>query len=305
VDAVPPGGGSFLAASADELVTFQPSAGLRIYESATVAEQTPLFDTVAPRTFTTGARLGVDHSWEADAVGVESRLDYAAVDGALRPDGTPAGPQRQIVAGGVGIWRHDWGRFFSSRAEAGAVRAQRLNTGFGRWEPVGTAALVYVSELADAELSYRHAITMNPLLGLSLVVNEVRLRGAVPLTKKGEVFVAASAGYQQGRILDDSERLAAHVDAALADVGVGWQTTNYLLLGVRYQHIEQMSDMRTPPLPVSFVRNTIMLGATLRYPPESDMPRAYRAPRRVDGKDEIRDTTGPTAPRERGGGAGT
>jgi hypothetical protein len=46
-------------------------------------------------------------------------------------------------------------------------------------------------------------------------------------------------------------------------------------------------------LPVSFVRNSIMIGATLKLPPESDMPRVYRAPRRVDRADEIRDAVEP------------
>ena len=77
-----------------------------------------------------------------------------------------------------------------------------------------------------------------------------------------------------------------------------------LLLGIRYQHYDQMSDMRTPPLPVSFTRNSVMVGAIFRYPPDNEMPRGYRAPQRVDRSDEVRDTTGPSAP-DRRGGAGT
>jgi hypothetical protein len=305
IDAVPTGTGSFLVGTADELLSFSPAIGVRAYQNATVSEQTPIFDTVAPRTFAVGGRLGIERSWEGDAIAAEPRVDYAAITGSLRPDGTPAGEQRQVTAGGVGIWRHDWGRSFASRAEAGALRAQRLNTDSGMWEPIGTAAFAYVTEFGDAEVSYDHALTTNLLLGQFFLVDEARLRGGVPLTKKGEILVGGTTGYQRGRILDENLDEAANVNLILLDVGVGWQTTQSLLLGIRYQHVDQMSDVRTPPLPVSFTRNSIMVGAILRYPPDSEMPRGYRAPQRVDRSDEIRDTTEPSAPGGSRGGTGT
>jgi hypothetical protein len=77
-----------------------------------------------------------------------------------------------------------------------------------------------------------------------------------------------------------------------------------LLVGVRYQHIQQISDVRAPPLPVSFARNAILLGATVKLPPESDMPHAYRAPLRVDRADEIRDAVEPATPGMQQPGAG-
>ena len=122
----------------------------------------------------------------------------------------------------------------------------------------------------------------------------MRARGAIPLTKKGDLFLSSSVGYQRGRLLDQDARLAAHVDAILGDAGLGYQVTDSLLVGVRYQHIQQISDVSRPPLPVSFVRNAVMLGATFKLPPETDMPRPYRAPLRVDRTDEIRDAVEPS-----------
>jgi hypothetical protein len=305
VDAVPPGTGSFLAATADELVTWEASRSVRLYESAVILEQTPIFDTVAPRTFGLGGRLGVERPWEGNALGVETRADYTAITGSLNVDGTPAGEQRQIVGTGVGFWRHDWGRYFTSRTEGGALRVQRLNTGHGFWEPTGLAALAYVMEYGDAELTADHTVRTNPLIGQSLIVNEVQLRGALPITQKGEILVGLSSGYQNGQILDETAEVAAHVDAVLVDAGVGWQATKSLLVGLRYQHYEQVSDTRVPPLPLSFVRNSVILGAAFLYPPDSEMPRQYRAPLRVDRTDEIRDTTEPAPePRTQPGGAG-
>jgi hypothetical protein len=301
-----PGSGAFLLATADELVSIDLGPGLRGYEAVAVTEQTPLFDTVAPRTFAPTARVGAERSFQTDAVGAEARAEYSLVEGSLRPDGTPLGVQQQIIGTGVGLWRHDWGRDFTSRVEAGGLRVQRTNTGRGFWEPTGMASLAYVTEFGDADLAYAHLVTTNPLLGQTLLVDEVRLRGGLPLTKKGEVLVAASSGYQRGRLLDENAALAAHVDVILADVGVGWQVTDLFLLGLRYQHVQQISDTRVPPLPLSFVRNSVMLGATFRFPPEREMPRAYRAPRRVDRTDEIRDAVQPTeeGPQQHPGGLG-
>jgi hypothetical protein len=238
---------------------------------------------------------------------MEGRVDYSVIEGSLSPEGVALGVQKQVIGTGLALWRHDWGRFLTSRADAGALRVQRLNTDRGFWEPVGGAALAYATEAGDAVLACEHTVTTNPLLGQTLLVDQVSLRGAVPLTKKGEVLVAASSGYQRGQILDEDANLAAHVDALFADLGLGWQATASILVGLRYQHIEQISDSRIPPLPLSFVRNSIMAGTTIRFPPERDMPRAYRAPQRVDRADEIRDAVEPTESTVPGhqGGPGT
>ena len=144
-----------------------------------------------------------------------------------------------------------------------------------------------------------------PLVGQSLVVDEVRLRGALPLMPQGILTGAASAGYQHGRLIAEDATLAARVDVALLDLSLAWQATKSLELGARYQHVRQSSDATRPPLPLSFIQNNVLLGATLKFPPERDMPRAYRAPRRVDRSDEIRDgfgtnTDGPRVPGDMG-----
>ena len=69
-------------------------------------------------------------------------------------EGEPTGVQRQVVAGGVAQWRHDWGLYFTSSAEAGAVRLYRLDSGRGFWSPIGTAMLAYVEgELIPREMN--------------------------------------------------------------------------------------------------------------------------------------------------------
>src|SRR5262249_39754176 len=147
--------------------------------------------------------------------------------------------------------------------------------------------LAYATEVGEASLTYAYTVTTNPLLGQSLLVNKGRARGALPLTKKNELFISGSIGYQAGQLLNEFAHLAAHVDSFLADAGVGYQVTDSIMVGLRYQHVQQMSDVQQPPLPVSFVRNSVTLGATFKLPPENEMPHAYRAPLRVDRTDEI------------------
>ena len=84
------------------------------------------------------------------------------------------------------MWRHDWGRSFASRVEAGALRVQTLNSGHGFWAPTGRAALAYVTEFGDAEATYAHTVTTNPLLGQTLLIDEVVLIRDVAEPAKGD-----------------------------------------------------------------------------------------------------------------------
>ena len=62
--------------------------------------------------------------------------------------------------------------------------------------------------------------------------------------------------------------------------------------------------MSTRPELEAAPSNTVMVGATVKFPPDRDMPRPYRPPRRVDRADEIRDVGRPLEDRTRGVGPG-
>jgi hypothetical protein len=304
VGALPVGAGSYLDAAADETMGFDVAESWRAWQSSSVLAATPLFDTEAPTTLSAGLRAGIERSFKFDAVGVEGRGDYTTVSDGVTVDGSPAELQQLLTGGGVARWRHDFGPYFSSSVEAGALRAERLNSQRGLSTPIGSASLFYVTEQGDAQLGYSHTLTTNALLGQSLLVDEVRLRGGLPLTDKGELSLNGSSAYQLGRLLDERAELATRVRVFLADISLGWQATKLLAVGVRYEHIRQKSGSDTPPLPVGFVQNNVLLGMVLKFPPERDMPRPYRSPQRVDRSDELRDGFQTTSEGPRGPGEG-
>jgi hypothetical protein len=288
-----PGTISYLAGTVDELLTVDLDSQWRAWQGANALYQTALSGGTYPQTASVGGRTGIERKWQTDALGVEARADYVVITQSVLPDGTPAGTQRQLADTGVLQWRHDLSAHFSDRLEAGVFRVDRLNTRRGFWSPTGAAALTYTNDRGEAELSYAHALTTIPFLGQFLLVDEVRLRGAVPITPNRELLFVTSAAYQRGRLLDQDETLVAHVDTLLADVGLAWQVADPLLLGLRYQYVQRWSDVSLPPLPLSFARNTVTLSATIQLPPQNEMPKRYRAPRRVDRTDEIRDSDAP------------
>jgi hypothetical protein len=302
VGAVPAGTGSFLQASADEAFSFDVAEAWRAWQSGSAVFDTPLSGAETPTTAGVATRVGVERSFLADAVGAEARVDYTVIRNGVSVNGERLEVQRQLTTGGVGLWRHDWTPELSSSVEAGALRVMRLNTEGRAWTPIGLAALAYATEDGDAQLTYGHTLATNALLGQSLLVDEVRLRGTLPLLEENELALAASCGYQNGHLLDENADLTTRVTVLLADISLGWQATKILQVGVRYEHVDQRSGARTPPLPLSFVQNNILLGATLKFPPDRDMPRPYRAPRRVDRTDELRDGMRPIAEAPRGPG---
>ena len=288
--ALPLGSGAFVLGRVGETFTFDVAPDWRAWQGGTVVAETPILGSEGQKSFSPGLRLGIERVFIADAVGVEGRSTYLVIEDGVGPGGVVLPVQRQLVNVGVATWRHDWGREFASRAEAGVLRLDRLESQTSFWAPTGLASLAYVAPFGSAELTYSHTVTTNLVLGQTLLADDVRLRAGLPLTNDGRLALAATAGYQHGLLVDETVNLAADVDTVLADAALGWQVTRPLSLGLRYQHVDQWSDVTLPGLPRRFVQNAILLGATLKLPPDAEMPRTYRAPVRVDGTDEIRDT---------------
>jgi hypothetical protein len=300
--AVLPRTDAYVTGAASWTLSFDLAPEYRTWQTSRVGFGVPLSRSKSARTIEMGASLGGERTFRSDALGSEVTVDHATVTRVVSAAGTREDTARQVTVTGVGRWRHDIGRDFASRLEAGALRIQRLNTDRGAWHPTGTAALGYAVEQGSAELRYAHRVTTNLVLGQYLLVDEVVLSGAVPLAQDPELVVAANVGHQWGRLIEEDAALAAHVRVLMADVGLGWKMSDLALLGLRYQHLEQHSDARSIGLPLSFVKNSVLLSVALRFPPDSAMPRAYRPPIRVDRSDELGSSRTKDGPRGRENG---
>lgn len=288
VAAALPGTGSFVDATTGEEFAAEVSPAWTLMQGTHLELGTPLGSAApAPTGFAADEHVGGERAWEHDAAGIDFRAGYSVVSNAVNADGTSTGTLHQLTNAMVLTWRHDFGRYFSSRAEAGEEVVLQLTRHSQLWTPTGLLMVGYAREEGSAYLSYTRTAALNALLGQTLLVDEVRLSGALPLDRRAHWVVATSTGYQHGRLIEATGDLATHVNVLLADVALSWQALDQLTLSARYQYFDQRSGAARPPLPLSFVRNTVMLTATLEIPRSKDMPRAYRAPRRVDKSDRI------------------
>jgi hypothetical protein len=223
-----------------------------------------------------------------DAFGPEARSRYTRIENSVDSGGTRRPVLAQIVDEYLGIWRHDWSREITSRIEAGAVHVIPLSRGGVFWHPAGLAALAYVRDEGSAELSYSHTVQTNLVLGQLVLADEVALRLGLPLDEHDHVRVSSTTGYQRGRLLGADGELETEVDVWLADAGIAWDVEDHVTLSARYQHVTQVSGADVPPLPLSYAKNTVLASVTLKWPPDDEMPRRYRAPVRVDRSDTLR-----------------
>lgn len=282
---------SYVLVRADEVFTVEPGRFWRLWQGAAAGLQTPVDPDLVgdlPTTYELGGRLGAERTiGHDDAVGVEVRSRYTLINDAVGEGGVVLGDLAQVINEYVGIWRHDWSRYVSSRLEAGAVHVIPIARDGELLQPAGAASLGYFRDEGRVELGYTHTVRTNMILGQLILVDEVALRGTIPVDEDDKVWLSSSVGYQKGRLIGPDGELETEVDVILGDVGAVWSITDHVGVGLRYQHINQRSDTDVPPLPLSYDRNTVMGTVTLRWPPDDEMPRRYREPSRVDQRDEL------------------
>lgn len=283
-----PGTGAFLTARLDESIHYEIARDWRARQAASAAVLTPVFES-GTRTYETDQRLGVERVWRDDALGPEIAVEYSLMEDPVTLDGTPTSDQSQIITAAQLRWRHDWSRDVTSSLSAGALQMNRL-TSEGRYRTViGEGILAYTRRDGNATLTLRRSATTSLFLAQTTVVNEVDLRGSVPLDDDRKFWLGASAGVQDGELLDLEGQPAAEVDVYLADLGVSWRPYDYLSFTARFQHVTQRSDALAPPLPLTYASNALMLGVRWIHPHDEQLVRTYHAPRRVDQSDTIDD----------------
>jgi len=270
--------GTTLSLAAEEQLSHDLTRSFSGTQSARFAFGSPLEGERRPYSTDTLVGVGLERTFRGDAVGAELREELATI----------SEPRvRQLTSTGVAIHRHDFGRSFTSRLEAGVLRVDRLTSGRHFWHPSALAALAFAEQGGSAELRYSHRAATSVQVGQTLLVDEVRLTGVLPLVQPRTLVLAGACAYQRGRVIEEDASRGARLDVTLVDLALAWQAAPGLGLGLRYQHTRQLSDGTVPPDPLSYRRNTLLAGATLSWPPETETRRPLRPPQRVDRSDDV------------------
>ena len=249
--------------------------------------------TLLPAAYTAQTHLGFERVWKRDAIALQAGLAY--IDYRLATS-----PRRDQLQGDlVARWRHDFGHFFSSRLDGGVVLVGAVRGKsplFAR--PTVVAALAYTRDLGDVELLYEHVVQPNLYIAQTFENDRVALRGALPIIAgartRSTLSIAASAGYQYGRLLDVTAgptfgTQAAHLHSLFADATLSYSPFGYLSMFLRYQLMYQLGGSDRAGVDANIVptvtRHLAMFGLTATYP-DLTAPRVYLNPSpRVDGGD--------------------
>ena len=161
-------------------------------------------------TYTGSGSLGYDYLFRKDAFGGDFKLDYiyyqqvrgpiTNADGTVDPNGIVQPTRQQLSFNLLAKWRRDFGYYWNTSLDAGAMLVMRADDGGGRiWEPAGAAAVHYLNPKIQADLSYSHGAAPNALVQQTFISDVVSLRAALPFGVKSKLSFSASASYSHGR----------------------------------------------------------------------------------------------------------
>lgn len=289
---LPPLNTSLLTVSATQGMSHELSPTVNLSQSLNATYVTSLDPDVDLRNYLAAGTVGIDRSFEFDAVGGELTLQYAR-------SFLPPLPARNIMTLSLGpTWDHDISRTLSMSLGAFAQLVLSPDPGStAQIGPAGRASFLYASQGSGVGLEYAAGIEPNILLGTLLQSHQVTARAFTPLSERHNVVLGAGGGFLHGKSVDLGETGAFDnsFDAILHDADVTWVATDFLTLSLRYQFIGQTSgsgigSAATPAL----VRHGAVLAAELfasRPVARARLPQG-RFPQRVDRGDAVQGRPG-------------
>jgi hypothetical protein len=310
----PAGGVTFLTAAVNESFAWDVTPQLRFLQTFRWSTYAPLDPKLTPLTFEVDMHLILERVFRRDALAVDLRNDHAHFHEVRDPtDPTRLiSPTRDVLINSlVARWRHDYGHWWNTEIDAGVVEASLIASPTAVLvHPVALAAVRYLGDRGLAELSYQHNVLPNLIVGGTLLVDQVLLRGAVPFDRKRQVTLSSSVAYQYGRNIDfqsvnfPSTRAVFIADvtsathAILVDVTITYMPRREIALFARYQLYDQIGQTNLASNLPSYVRNVIMIGVAGSYPGDPTAIVPSRPPLRVDRTDAltIPDTHTPEEP---------
>jgi hypothetical protein len=242
-----------------------------------------------------GGNLGFERTFRKDTVVLDASVLYVQFE-RIAPAGAELGSRldHQINPRGVVTWRHDLDRRWSTNADGGVVFVNPVGT--DKYNPDapkrgGTFAvfggqIAYVEPWGRAMLSARRNVEPNLFLAQNTVNDEANLQLALPLSwlggsmRRPNLAALGSVGLAHTQLIDaqngttEGNFRVAHLDASL-----GWTPRPGQTYGLRYELVYQTGDSTAVMAIPGFVRNTLYVTFSLRYPERV----AGEVPKRIKG----------------------
>jgi hypothetical protein len=285
----PPGGVTFIGGQTTETFAWDVTALWRLTQSLAFSGYWPLDPRTSPDTYTLDSHVIPERVFQYDAIGLDLRNNYVLYSQLVAPDGTVTAQQQTLLNSLTARWRHDFGHFWNSELTAGLIEGNVLGAdGPSVWMPTGLAAIRYLHPYAQVDLSYAHTVQPNPLVAQTFELDQVALRGGLPLGLKTHLWLSAAVAYQYAKELDFlNGTTVGRAQVVAVDGTLIWAPRTEIQLFARYQYADQIGYAQDPlPLP-SYTRQVGLIGMIVTYPGDPAAVVPNRQALRVDRTDVV------------------
>ena len=148
------------------------------------------------------------------------------------------------------------------------------------------ASLLYTIGAGRLDLSAVSGAEPNILTGQILRLDQVGLRGTMPLSERRRIFGSVSVGYLRGSPLRvRRQNLESSFQGVLADAEITWTAADRVQLFARYQFLDQIAEPNPPRADASVLRSAAIVGIQLFSRPPIVTSPTFRESQRVDRSD--------------------
>lgn len=308
---LPSGESRFLSLDAGQNLAFTASRELRLTQGAR-ARSFSTTDAFAAESLgvEVGVSGGADRSWRHSAVGLQVAGAFVTLE--RRREMVAPETTDQVNASAILSWRRDFGPRWTSMIDGGMTAIVPLDEGDQLvLHPTVGGQVGYFPEWGNGGLAVRRAVAPNLYLARNTITDSVVVNAWLPLPWLTDdpllprLSVQGTVGAQRTRLIDTSTgETESGFDVLTGDVAIMYAPRHALSLAVRYQHLRQLSAEDAAVDVLSYVRNTVMITATGRFPERMAAEIPLRASLRVDRGDTTPVGEEVVAPDGGGGGGG-
>lgn len=235
----------------------------------------------------------INHTWVRGWAGLRTRLGAISSRGIATQGGQTQttsliGEFAQLFLS----WQHDWTPSFRHVLGAGAFV---LRTDESRWQPGGSASLLWHPIGYEVELRAERAADTNVYVGAALERSLVGLQVSLPLDRLELLRAHASASLEHDSAADTSAGSGGSVNVISLRLGMQWQPGELFVFGLEYTLRDQYASEADSGASrfATFRRQMVVLTVGMRYPPDERTSGA-------GGARPSADTQAPTPEREDG-----